>query len=86
MYFDTLDCYILLKKLSYYGVVGVDLTLFKKYLTEQCPYVQFNHLMIAVHQKKILGGQITLKNQKSYFLYYQDIQYNLNLKYVHIPS
>ena len=56
MYFDTLDYYILLKKLSYYGVVGVDLTLFKKYLTEQCPYVQFNHLMIAVHQKKILGG------------------------------
>ena len=41
--FDTLDHDILLKKLSYYGVVGVDLTLFKEYLLERFKYV---HLTI----------------------------------------
>ena len=40
--FDTLDHEILLKKLSYYGVVGVALTLFKEYLTGRFQYVQFN--------------------------------------------
>ena len=40
--FDILDHEILLKKLSYYGVVGITQLLFKEYLTERFQYVQFN--------------------------------------------
>ena len=40
--FDTLVHKILLKKLAYYGVVGIAQTLFKEYLTERFQYVQFN--------------------------------------------
>ena len=49
--FDTLDHEILLKKLSYYGVVGVALTLFKEYLTERFQYVQFNDSLSTKHIK-----------------------------------
>ena len=40
--FDTLVHEILLKKLAYYGVVGIAQTLFKEYLTERFQYEQFN--------------------------------------------
>ena len=49
--FDTLVHEILLKKLAYYGVVGIAQTLFKEYLTERFQYVQFND---SCSSKKIL--------------------------------
>ena len=49
--FDTLNHEILLKKLSYYGVVGIAQILFKGCLTERFQYVQFND---SCSSKKIL--------------------------------
>ena len=37
--FDTLDHDILLHKLSYYGITGVAIDLFKSYLTNRKQYV-----------------------------------------------
>ena len=60
--FDTLDHDILLRKLSYYGITGVAIDLFKSYLTNRKQYVDFNNkrsvyadITIGVPQGSILG-------------------------------
>ena len=65
--FDTLVHEILLKKLAYYGVVGIAQTLFKEYLTERFQYVQFNdscsskkNIKTGVPQGSILGPLLFL--------------------------
>ena len=40
--FDTVDHEILLKKLSYYGIRGIALTLFKSYLSDRKQFVSLN--------------------------------------------
>ena len=40
--FDTLDHYILLNKLKYYGVKNTELSWFQSYLTERSQYVEIN--------------------------------------------
>ncbi len=41
--FDTLDHNIVIQKLKYYGIKGINLELFQNYLTETKQYVDFDN-------------------------------------------
>ena len=65
--FDTLDHSILLAKLNYYGVCGLENILFREYLSGRHQYVNYNDakseiksVSIGVHQGSILGPLLFL--------------------------
>lgn len=52
--FDTLEHTILLSKLNYYGVSGIENNLFRSYLTNRLQYVEYNGAKSA--RKRIITG------------------------------
>ena len=65
--FDTLDHNILLNKLAYYGISGIELAWFKSYLTNRIQYVEIDSykssslpLNTGVPQGSILGPLLFL--------------------------
>ena len=60
--FDTLDHSILLDKLSYYGICGIENLILRTYFSNRHQYVEYNdsksetkYILIGVHQGSILG-------------------------------
>ena len=65
--FDTLNHYILIKKLAYYGINGIELEWFTRYLTGRSQYVEIDgvssniiSLSTGVPQGSILGPLLFL--------------------------